>query len=137
MSASFRETEIAVLHQAIHVIHRANFAYWRAEERSREATAEYHWRQERLDAIRITLFTAQRDENHSESMLRVPKCDTGSRRDVHSMGKPPDGGHESVCLLAHDLVNKVSIILGYCDLLIEEPAGPKTAARLRMIHDTA
>ncbi len=71
MAASSRETEI--LHQAIHVIHRANFVYWRTKKPSREARAEYHRRQERLDAIRIMLVTVECHENHIGSVLGVAK----------------------------------------------------------------
>jgi hypothetical protein len=45
---------------------------------------------------------------------------------------------EPSCLLAHDLVNKVSVIIGCCDLLIEkaEP-GSESAVRLWLVHDAA
>jgi hypothetical protein len=54
------------------------------------------------------------------------------------MGESNGACHEPSCLLAHDLVNKLSIIIGCCDLLIEE-AQPfsQSAARLGLIHDAA
>ncbi len=41
-------------------------------------------------------------------------------------------------MVAHDLLNKFSAIVGYCDLLgkITEP-GTECARRLALIHDTA
>ena len=54
------------------------------------------------------------------------------------MSESKGGDLEPSCLLAHDLVNKVSVILGCCDLLIEkaEP-GSEAAVRLGLIHDAA
>jgi hypothetical protein len=48
------------------------------------------------------------------------------------------GCHEPACLLAHDLVNKLSVIIGNCDLMTEQvQAGSECAKRLRLIHDVA
>jgi hypothetical protein len=47
--------------------------------------------------------------------------------------------YEPVCMLAHDLVNQLAIIVGHCDLLLSEES--KTvlprASRLRLIRDAA
>ena len=40
------------------------------------------------------------------------------------------------CSLAHDMINKLSIIVGQCELL-EENADGKCAERLRIIRQTA
>ena len=48
------------------------------------------------------------------------------------------GCHEPTCLLAHRLVNKLSAIIGNCDLLNEQvEAGSECAKRLSLIHDVA
>lgn len=45
------------------------------------------------------------------------------------------GKHEPACLLAHDLVNRLSAIIGYCDLVIEKAEKEtECAKRLRLIH---
>lgn len=42
------------------------------------------------------------------------------------------------CLFAHDLVNKLSAIIGYCDLLIDKAEeDTECAKRLRLIHKLA
>ena len=51
--------------------------------------------------------------------------------------KSHERGNEPACLLAHELVNKVSIIIGFCELLVSDPTGPKSAERLETIHNTA
>jgi hypothetical protein len=53
--------------------------------------------------------------------------------------KLTQGCHEPACLLAHDLVNKLSVIIGNCDLLISEQVQPgsECAKRLRLIQDVA
>ena len=46
------ETKIALLREEIDAIHFANVLYWRhSTEHSREAIAEYEWRQRRLREI--------------------------------------------------------------------------------------
>ena len=46
--------------------------------------------------------------------------------------------HQPACLAAHNLIGKVSIILGNCDLLIEKmEAGTEEARRLAVIRETA
>lgn len=46
--------------------------------------------------------------------------------------------HQPTCMLAHDLINKLSVIVGFCDLLSAEVAvGTKDATRLTVIHDIA
>ena len=47
--------------------------------------------------------------------------------------------HQPTCLLAHDVVNKLSAIIGFCDLLKEktEKRDTECAARLTVIHDLA
>lgn len=46
--------------------------------------------------------------------------------------------HQPACLVAHNLVNKLSAIIGHCDLLSQNAAlGTECAHRLSMIHDLA
>lgn len=46
--------------------------------------------------------------------------------------------HQPACLVAHNLVNKLSAIIGHCDLLSQNAAeGTECAQRLNMIHDLA
>lgn len=46
--------------------------------------------------------------------------------------------HQPVCMVAHDLVNKLSAIVGHCDLLIEiTERDPEYARRLTLIRDIA
>lgn len=46
--------------------------------------------------------------------------------------------HQPVCIVAHKLVNKLSAIIGHCDLLSENvEEGTESAKRLVMIHDLA
>lgn len=46
--------------------------------------------------------------------------------------------HQPACLAAHNLVNKLSIIIGNCDLLIEKTeAGTEYARRLAVIREVA
>ena len=48
------------------------------------------------------------------------------------------GKHEPACLLAHELVNRLSAIIGYCDLVIEKAEkGTECAKRLRLIQKLA
>jgi len=46
--------------------------------------------------------------------------------------------HQPTCLLAHSLLNKLSVIVGFCQLLEEEArSGTALARRAGMIHDMA
>lgn len=46
--------------------------------------------------------------------------------------------HQPACLLAHNLVNKLSAIIGYCDLLMEKAEDETECAKqLRLIHNLA
>lgn len=48
------------------------------------------------------------------------------------------GCHEPSCLLSHVLVNKLSVIIGNCELLEEQAqAGSECAKRLGLIRDVA
>jgi hypothetical protein len=63
-----------------------------------------------------------RGEGESSAKMQVPK---------------PECNHP-ICLLAHDLVNKLSTIIGRCDLLLERGRLQGEDARdLTQIHDTA
>lgn len=46
---------IAVLSEEMDIIHRANSLYWACKRPARTAIAEYQFRQERLEKIRIEL----------------------------------------------------------------------------------
>ena len=63
----------------------------------------------------------------------------GRRRDVEIM--PLKEKHQPPCLLAHDLLNKLSAIVGYSDLLLEkveqEEGGTECVMRLKRIHALA
>ena len=47
--------------------------------------------------------------------------------------------HQPACLVAHDVVNKLSAIIGFCDLLQESVVqqNPECNQRLGLIHDLA
>ena len=47
--------------------------------------------------------------------------------------------HQPACFLAHDLVNKLSVVVGHCDLLIEKalPQDKELAGRLALIREVA
>ena len=46
--------------------------------------------------------------------------------------------YESHCRLAHDMINRFAVIVGYCDLLLEEPpADPKLSKRLLLMRKIA
>jgi hypothetical protein len=48
------------------------------------------------------------------------------------------GRYQPSCILAHSLINKLSAIIGNCDLLKEEaPEDPKCLQRLGFIRETA
>jgi hypothetical protein len=52
--------------------------------------------------------------------------------------RPNADPHQPVCIVAHNLVNKLSAIIGQCDLLSEKvEEGTESAKRLVMIHDLA
>jgi len=54
------------------------------------------------------------------------------------MEKPNGVCHKPACLLAHDLVNKLAVIVGQCALLSKHmPEGSEGAKRLGLIHDAA
>ncbi len=45
---------------------------------------------------------------------------------------------EPTCMLAHHLMNKLSIIVGYCEMMSDEAQeGSELAKRLRVMHDGA
>jgi hypothetical protein len=44
---------------------------------------------------------------------------------------------QPLCCLAHDLINKMSVIVGFCDLLNEKAQDDESAKRLALIHDIA
>jgi hypothetical protein len=57
---------------------------------------------------------------------------------VSNMEKLVGGRHQPVCMLAHDLLNKLSVIIGVCDILTEHAeSNPECAKRLAVINDTA
>lgn len=41
------------------------------------------------------------------------------------------------CLLAHNLNNRLAVIIGHCELLAEQALDPDWVARLEIIHKTA
>ncbi len=46
--------------------------------------------------------------------------------------------YESHCMLAHDMINRFAVIVGYCDLLLEQPpADPKVSKRLLLMREIA
>jgi nitrogen-specific signal transduction histidine kinase len=46
--------------------------------------------------------------------------------------------HRPLCMLAHDLVNKLSVIIGCCDLLNDsDRPDPEDAKHVQRIRDTA
>ena len=48
------------------------------------------------------------------------------------------GSYQPLCLLSHDVINKVSVIIGNCDLLTKEAVdGSEEARRLLLIRDVA
>ena len=68
MDAIAIEQRIEDLSKEIDAIHYADRAYWRSENHTHMAIAEYHRRQERLQEIRdklVYLVTASRDCRHS------------------------------------------------------------------------
>jgi hypothetical protein len=60
------------------------------------------------------------------------------RKQVGSMTQPNEERRQPVCLLAQSLLNKVSAIVGFCDLLKEEAKeGTVCARRLASVRDLA
>lgn len=61
-----------------------------------------------------------------------------ARRDVFRMGRDQ---HQPPCMVAHDLVNKLSVIISHCDLLLEiterETEYAMRLALIRSVADTA
>lgn len=54
------------------------------------------------------------------------------------MGELHKKKHEPESGLAHDLLNKLSLIIGHCDLLEEQrPADPPLLRHLRIVRDAA
>ncbi|HUA15387.1 MAG TPA: hypothetical protein VMG31_08810 [Verrucomicrobiae bacterium] len=56
------------------------------------------------------------------------------------MSKQNDIVYQPSCMLAHDLINRLSIIVGYCDLLAEESkekAEPACRERIHLIREVA
>lgn len=58
------------------------------------------------------------------------------------MEKVNGGTLQPPCMLAHHLINRLSVIVGYCDLLIEESSkapspDPKGARRLMTMREIA
>jgi len=54
------------------------------------------------------------------------------------MEKSNHGCHEPACMLAHRLVDKLSAIVGDCELgSADAPPGTESAKRFEMIHDMA
>ncbi len=54
------------------------------------------------------------------------------------MDKSDLGTYHPSCFLAHDLLNKLTVVLGNCDLLQEEaPEGSACLKRLLLIRDVA
>lgn len=48
------------------------------------------------------------------------------------------GGYRPSCMLAHHLINRLSVIVGFCDLLAEEaPESPECLRRLRQMREIA
>lgn len=55
-----------------------------------------------------------------------------------SMEQSNEKTYQPTCMLAHELINKLTVIVGFCDLLSAEVAvGTKDATRLTVIHDIA
>lgn len=46
--------------------------------------------------------------------------------------------HQPECPLAHDLINKLSVVVGNCELLLENtPADSPLMSRMKLVRDTA
>ena len=54
------------------------------------------------------------------------------------MASSNDGGYQPSCMLAHQLINRLSVIVGFCDLLAEEALeAPECLRRLRQMREIA
>ncbi|MBZ5688320.1 MAG: hypothetical protein LAP86_25155 [Acidobacteriia bacterium] len=52
--------------------------------------------------------------------------------------KSNDTPHQPACLFAHDLINKLAVIVGFCDLLSDKLGqDAKSVKQLNMIRDIA
>jgi len=61
-----------------------------------------------------------------------------SFRKQRNMLKSKLESYQPLCLLSHDLINQLSVIVGHCDLLSKEvPAGSENARRLFLIREAA
>jgi len=57
---------------------------------------------------------------------------------VNGMENSTKESDEAACLLAHEIIEKLTVIIGNCDLLsAKAQAGSECATRLGLIHDTA
>ena len=46
--------------------------------------------------------------------------------------------YEAHCMLAHDMINRFAVIVGYCDLLLEQPpSDPMVSRRLLLMREIA
>ena len=55
-----------------------------------------------------------------------------------SNGKSTEAKYQPICMLAHDLVNRLSIIVGHCDLIEEEQQdASRRSDSVRTIRDVA
>ena len=68
---------------------------------------------------------------------RFANCPRRGRRDAERMSSKA-GRHDAACMIAHKLIEKFSVIVGYCDLLIEKME-PNTehARRMAVIREVA
>ena len=67
---------------------------------------------------------------------------TGERAvegEVHAVSQSfKDKEHQPECPLAHDLINKLSVVVGNCELLMENtPADSPLISRMKLVLDTA
>jgi hypothetical protein len=54
------------------------------------------------------------------------------------MPSSSDGGYQPSCMLAHQLINRLTVIVGFCDLLAEEALdAPECLRRLRQMREIA
>jgi len=54
------------------------------------------------------------------------------------MVENPDGGkYQPNCLLAHELINKISVVVGHCDLVKDVTDNPAVHTRLQTIRNIA
>ncbi len=54
------------------------------------------------------------------------------------MLKTRAGSYQPLCLLSHDLINQLAVIIGNCDLVSKEaPEGSERARRLSLIREVA